>query len=337
MRLLIVGGAGFVGANLAVGLAEEYAVTVMDNLVRPGAELNLSRLQRAGVRVVRGDVRCAEDWPVMGYDAVILTAAQPSAIDGYQNPTFDFSNNYGGVLRALEHCRQSDCGLIFFSTNKVYPVVAVDRYLIDEDETRFVGQAINEDCPLDGALRSLYGASKVAADLTIQEWADAFQIPAVVNRCSCLSGPWQWGKVGQGWVAWWVIAHVLGLPLTYCGFQGKQVRDVLFMPDLLRLIRLELETLHSTVTPRVFNVGGGWANACSLIEMTRLCQTITGREVPIEALDVPRRADFRWYVSCTDRVRDALDWTPRVNLQDGLVEIHEWVLQQRALLAPLYL
>ena len=301
-------------------------MTVMDNLVRRGSEHNLGRLAASGAIFRHGDIRCPEDWVGLKADVVLECAAQPSAIDGYNNPTFDFSNNTVGVLRALEFCRREGAGIIQWSTNKCYPRRHVDNRTIQEQVTRLHSdELVDEDTPLDGGDRSLYGASKVMADLMIQEWADAFQMPAIINRFSCLAGPWQFGKCEQGWVAWWVIAHRLGLPLQYIGFDGKQVRDVLFIPDLCRLISLEIAGLKPGA--QVFNVGGGPDCSMSLLECTALVQDITGCKVPISSVDQERRADFKWYVSNIDKVRREMLWAPQTSLRAGLEEIDRWVCE----------
>lgn len=336
MQILITGGAGFVGGNLAVYLAARgHSVCVMDNLVRRGAELNLLRLRDAGVQFHHGDIRCPEDYPSFEADVVLDCAAQPSAIDGYENPTFDFTNNTVSVLHTLEYCRNAGAGLIFWSTNKVYPAHAVHDRTIMETRTRYASsRPIDETTPLDGGDRSLYGASKVMADLMIQEWADAFQIPAIVNRFSCLAGPWQWGKSEQGWVAWWLIAHRLGLPLSYIGFKGKQVRDVLFIDDLCRLIEKQIASL--VPGPQVFNVGGGPINAISLLECTDIVQDLTGCTVPMTTEEEARRADFCVYISDIHRVQKAFDWEPLTLVEGGLEAIDRWVVDNLDTLATLY-
>ncbi len=339
MRILITGGAGFAGANVAVYLATRgHNVTVLDNLARRGSEHSLSRLGAAGVDFRHGDVRCPEDWSGLKADFVINAASQPSAIDGYGNPSFDFEVNTVGVLRALEFCRRQDAGIIQFSTNKCYPVSAVNNRpiikLADRYECR---EPVDESCSLDGGDRSIYGASKIMADLMIQEWADAFQMPAIVNRFSCLAGPWQWGKCAQGWVAWWVIAHRLGLPLKYIGFEGRQVRDVLFVDDLCRLLEMELDTARpGGPGEQVFNVGGGQENALSLRQCTVLVRQQTGCKVPIVTEEQPRRADFHWYVSDTSKVRQQLGWWPMIHLEEGLEQIDAWVVDNLGLLKAMY-
>jgi CDP-paratose 2-epimerase len=326
-RLLLLGGAGFVGANLAVYFAERgYNVMAMDNLVRRGSEFNLSRLRDAGVAFRHGDVRCVEDWPQNDFDVVLDTAAQPSAIDGYDNPLYDLTNNTTSVFNTIEYCRTHRAGLIFWATNKVYPASAINGRVLTYEPTRIMlDKAIDESCPLDGGDRSIYGATKVAADLIIQEYADAFDIPAVVNRFSCLSGPYQWGKTEQGWLAFWVIAHRLHIPLTYFGYEGKQVRDALFMPDICTLIEKQIDGIIREGKGGVFNVGGGWDNAVSLVEATEICREMTGTGLPITHESIPRRADFACYISNIDKVCKAYNWEPRVCIREGFYQIDKWV------------
>jgi len=328
VRVLIAGGAGFVGANLAVSLSRHgHDVTSADNLRRRGSERNLVRLSEAGVRFEHADTRCPEDWAFLSEfdpETILVCAAQPSAIDGYRNPMFDFQNNTVAVLHLLEHCRRSGAQVVFWSSNKAYPVWAVDAQNgpLERRPTRLhTDVRIDETCPLDGGDRSLYGASKVASDLIIQEWAESFGFPAVVNRCSCLAGPWQWGKVEQGWVAWWVIAHRLGLPLEYIGFEGLQVRDVLHIDDLADLVSLQI--LDPEAGAQVFNVGGG-GYSLSLRECTELCQGVTGMSTRVTESGTPRRADFAHYVSDTSKVKARYGWEPSRSPETVIIDIDAW-------------
>ena len=343
MRIAVLGGAGFAGGHLSTHFAGHgHEVLAVDSLVRPGSEMNLPRLVAAGVQLHRGDIRCAEDWVEIrefAPEAIIDAAAQPSAIAGYANPRRDFASNTFAVLHALEYCRETGAALVLFSTNKVYPVGAVGG-INDEIQRRgnrwHTDAQIDETCSLDGGDRSLYGASKVMADLMVQEWAEAFGFPGICNRCSCLAGSWQWGKAEQGWVAWWVIAHHLGLPLEYIGWDGRQVRDVLAAEDLCRLIEAQLADLRPGA--EVFNVGGGGRHTLSLRECTDLCQRITGQQTTIAEAKTPRRADFVHYVSDLSKVKARYGWAPSSasdpeHLIDG---IYQWVRDHGGLLRFLF-
>ncbi|MDP8223562.1 MAG: NAD-dependent epimerase/dehydratase family protein [Candidatus Lernaella stagnicola] len=351
MKMLITGGCGFVGANLARHFLElGYEVTVLDNLVRRGSEFNVPDLLSLGARFVHGDVRNAEDLNALPkFDVICETSAQPSAIDGYANPVFDLNNNTFGLVNVLEKARRDEAILIFWSTNKVYSGDRVNAIPVAEEPTRWVwdkaaGYAargfsyehgISQDFDVDGGQHSIYGVSKICGDLICQEWFDAFGVRTVVNRFSCLAGPGQFGKSAQGWVAWWVIAHHFGLPLVYIGWNGKQVRDSLFTPDINRLVELEIEKIDACAG-QVFNVGGGSEITLSLREMTAWCETTMGKSVPVEILPNPRKADHVVYISDTRRALEVLGWKPTTDLETGLGQIVEWVEAQHDRLASLY-
>lgn len=351
MKILITGGCGFVGANLAKHfLRKGHEVTVLDNLARRGSEFNVPDLIALGARFVHGDVRNPEDLVHLPrHDAICETSAQPSAIDGYANPQYDLTNNTFGLVNVLEKARRDDSTFIFWSTNKVYSGDRVNAIPVKEEETRWVWdvaaayrtrgfsyeRGISEAFDVDGGQHSIYGVSKIAADLICQEWSNAFEVRTVVNRFSCLAGPGQFGKSAQGWVAWWIIAHHFGLPLTYIGWNGKQVRDALFMPDIARLVEMEITNIDRCAG-RVFNIGGGMDITLSLREMTTWCENRLGRKVPVNILPTPRKADHVVYICDTTSAFEALGWRPEVGLEDGLEEIVEWVKKEQTRLKVLY-
>jgi len=274
MRILILGGLGAIGSNIARHLNQFYDVHVMDNLVRYGVHHNLAEFKKLGIRFFHGDVRCKEDFVRLPgcYDVVVDCAAQPTAVDGYNNPQYDYTNNTDGVINTLEYIREGNASsLIFFSTNKVYSADMINRAPRKLEKNRWVwdwgivsgddgepemwfpdgyrapdgfypASGYSADLTMNGAEKSVYGASKAAADIFVREWSHAFNIPVVINRFSCLAGPYQWGKPQQGWVAWWMIAAHLGLPIEYIGWEGAQVRDVLFTDDINRRRRSYLIT-----------------------------------------------------------------------------------------------
>lgn len=359
MKILITGGAGFVGANLARYLTEAgHRVTVLDNLVRRGSELNLPRLKERGIQFLHGDVRSKEDFVAAprDIDVILECCAQPSAIDGYANPLFDINNNTIGLLNTLEYARACDAGLIFWSTNKTYAGVHINQFPMLEQASRWVwdkaaiaeqygdrlptgfdpDHGFSAEFTVDGRDHSIYGLSKIMADLACQEWSDAFGVPTVVNRFSCLAGEGQFGKSAQGWVAWWAIAFHFGLPLKYIGWEGKQVRDALFIEDICRLVECELSQLDN-LAGRVFNVGGGKDITLSLREATALMEDAFGTTVPVVYEEDPRKADHCIYISDIRPVTAATGWTPRVGVEAGYERIIRWVRDHEDELAGLYL
>ncbi|MDF1713458.1 MAG: NAD-dependent epimerase/dehydratase family protein, partial [Akkermansiaceae bacterium] len=240
--ILVTGGAGFVGSNLCLALRSAYpesSIVAMDNLYRSGSELNVSRLENAGVKFYRGDVRDPDSFPREPFDLMIECSAEPSVLAGQDgSPDYLFQTNLVGAYHCLEACRRHGAGIIFLSTSRVYPIAGLEAHPWREEETRFAwedtgtigisSRGVTEKFSLDGA-RSLYGFTKLAAEQLIEEYRETYGLKAVVNRCGVIAGPWQFGKVDQGVVSLWVMAHHFKRKLSYIGYggHGKQVRDML--------------------------------------------------------------------------------------------------------------
>ncbi len=358
MHILITGGAGFVGSELAVRLTEQnHRVVVMDNLVRRGSESNLERLARHGVTFVHGDVRNPEDFANLpaGIEFVCDVSAQPSVVSGYTNPVFDITNNSLGVVRVLEFARQHHCPLIFFSTNRVYVVdrlmelprrEAATRIEWDPEawkkipaESRQRGfdpvHGVAEEFAVDGGQRSIYGLSKLLADAACQEYAHAFDMPIVVNRFGVIAGTGQFAKLDQGWVVWWAIAHYFGLPLKYIGWNGKQVRDIVFLEDVCALVELQMNQIER-FRGDIFNLGGGAANSLSLREGTALLERKLGRSTAITTEDAVRKADLPIYFTDNRKAGRMLNWQPTVSLDAGFDRILAWIRSNEATLRTRY-
>jgi len=343
MRVLITGAAGFVGGNLSVGLAAmhpDWEIVGLDNLMRRGSELNLSRLRAAGVHFQHGDVREPGDLRRCGsFDALIECSAEPSVLAGYGDTGYSVATNLIGAYHCLDLARSEDAFFLFLSTSRVYPIKAQRSLRLDETPTRFelaAGQAtsgaspagISESFPLDGA-RSLYGATKLSAELLITEYADAFALRSVINRCGVIAGPWQMGKVDQGVFAWWLLSHFYGKPLSYIGFDGsgKQVRDLLHVDDVLELVSEQL-TSPDLWAGQTVNVGGGRENSLSLLETTKLCQELTGNEVPITPDPATRQGDLPIYLSDCRKLESLTSWRPSRDPRQVLEDVLEWAGEQ---------
>jgi len=358
LKILITGGCGFLGSQLALHLREQgHGVVAMDNLVRRGSETNIARLLERGVEFVHGDVRCSEDFSNLpaGIDFVCDASAQPSVVTGYTNPMFDLTNNTLGVIHVLEFARERRCPLIFFSTNRIYGADRINALPRREGATRFEWDSaawrnlpaegrptgfdpkygVSEEFSLDGAGRSIYGVSKLMADVACQEYADAFGIPVIVNRLGVISGAGQFGKIDQGWVVWWAVACWFGLPLKYIGWRGKQVRDILFIDDVCRLVDVEMSQI-GRLRNEVFNVGGGGANSLSLVEATQFFEKRLGRSVPIAHEGNPRKADTVIYITDNRKAEQVLGWQPRTGIAEGLDSILGWIAENEAELRARY-
>jgi CDP-paratose 2-epimerase len=350
-HILITGGAGFVGANLAVCFKRAFpgiSVTGFDNLKRRGSELNLPRLKERGVVFVHGDIRCREDvecWP--DFDLLIDCSAEPSVQAGMDgSPLPLIQNNLLGTVHCMEQARRRDAAFLFLSSSRVYPIARLNALAYRETPTRcgwtaeepipgLSGEGVAEAFPLEGA-RSLYGATKLASELLLQEYAYSFQMPVLINRCGILTGPWQMGKVDQGVITLWVARHAFGRGLRYIGFggQGKQVRDMLHVEDLFSLLIRQIEK-RSLWDGRVYNVGGGRDNSVSLAELTNICRQVCGSQVPIEHQPETSPLDLRIYVTDARRATADFDWSPSRGVEATVKDIYAWVRRHEAQLRPI--
>jgi CDP-paratose 2-epimerase len=352
MRILVTGGAGFIGAHLCLALREQISgahVVALDNLKRRGSELALNRLRRGGVAFLHGDVRAPGDIEAAGpVDLLIECSAEPSVHAGYgASPGYVVQTNLIGLVNCLEHLRQHGGDLIFLSTSRVYPIAALRALPLTRDRERLVLESgthgtgwsehgIGEDFPLGGS-RSLYGATKFAAELLIAEYGALYGLRAAIDRCGVVAGPWQMGKVDQGFVALWMARHVYGGALAYRGFggEGLQVRDVLHVDDLADLIVEQARgiTVHAG---GALNVGGGAHRTASLRELTTLCQAISGNRIDVGQDPTTQAADIPFYISDCRALAARSAWQPRRTIPDIADNIHRWLLEERRWLEPLF-
>jgi len=341
----VTGGSGFIGANLCVTLAArhpEWELIALDNLKRRGSELNLPRLREAGVAFVHGDVRQPTDLgELSGVDAIVECSAEPSVLAGVaSSPDYSLHTNLSGAYNCLELARRESAQLIFLSTSRVYPVAALASVRYAEESSRFTlsdeqvlpgvsANGISELFPLTGA-RTLYGATKLAAELLIEEYAAAYGLQCVVDRCGVVAGPWQMGKVDQGVFTYWMAAHAHGRDLQYLGFNGsgKQVRDVLHVADLAGLVDDQLCRPDDWAGVTV-NVGGGAERSLSLREATDLCREISGRSVRVDPSADARPGDLPIYVSDCSRLAEQTSWRPKRGCLEVLSDIHGWLTEHR--------
>ncbi|WP_224370674.1 NAD-dependent epimerase/dehydratase family protein [Hyalangium versicolor] len=331
--IVITGGAGFIGSNVASNyLAEGRRVLVFDNLSRPGVEKNLRWLQeRYGDRlqVEPGDVRDFRGvlQAVRDADEVFHFAAQVAVTTSLDNPLQDFEVNARGTLNVLEALRTSnpEASLVFTSTNKVYGGLRGQRFVAEgrryqplDMGTRAEG--ISEQCPLD--FESPYGCSKGTADQYVLDYARSVGLRATVFRMSCIYGPRQFGTEDQGWVAHFLIQTLKRQPITLYG-DGMQVRDILFVEDLVRAFRAAQSRMDK-VSGQAFNIGGGPSRTVSLLELLDLIEELTGQR-PEVSFEQWRTGDQRYYVSDTRKFQAATGWAPRVGVNEGVKRLLPWL------------
>lgn len=332
--VLITGGAGFVGTNLAERLLDDgIPVLIFDNLGRPGVERNLNWLCSTYGDQVQVEIADVRDFhavlsAVRRARQVFHFAAQVAVTTSLEDPVADFEANLHGTLNLLEALRSADGPppLIYTSTNKVYGDLGDlamhrqgDRYM-PRDEA-IARNGIGEDRPLD--FHSPYGCSKGGADQYVLDYARSYGLPAAVFRMSCIYGPHQHGTEDQGWVAHFLIRALQDRPITIYG-DGLQVRDVLFVDDLARALRLAADNI-ARLRGQVFNVGGGPARTTSLIELLDLVEELHGRRPALEFAPW-RSGDQKYYVSDTRKLNRATGWRAEVAVRDGVAATYEWLL-----------
>jgi CDP-paratose 2-epimerase len=334
--ILITGGAGFIGSNLADRLAGEgQSVIVYDALSRPGVERNLAWLrERHGnkINAIIGDIRDEDEVVRAAADAkaVFHFAAQVAVTTSLVDPREDFDVNVRGTINLLDAVRTRGrrVPVIFASTNKVYgdlsdlPFTSIDdRY---EPASMIAGRGINDDRGLD--FHTPYGCSKGAADQYVLDYARSFGVPSAVFRMSCIYGQRQMGTEDQGWVAHFLIRALEDQPISIYG-DGRQVRDILDVHDAVTAYTRALSNIDR-VAGRAFNLGGGPANAVSLLQLIDEMRAVTGRDVDLKFEDW-RQGDQRWYVSDTQAARTALGLPEPRDWREGVARLAGWLAEER--------
>ena len=330
--VLVTGGAGFIGVNIArSALRRGERVCLFDNLSRSEVEHNASELEHefpGRVHMIRGDVRNRHelDEVVNGASAVYHLAAQVAVTTSLDNPVDDAETNLIGTLHLLEALRRREkqVPLLFTSTNKVYGCLA-DVSLREMDlryephDTSIAREGVSEKQPLQFV--SPYGCSKGSADQYVLDYAHSYAIPATVFRMSCIYGDYQRGSEDQGWVAHFLRQTLKGESVTIFG-DGKQVRDLLYVGDLVNAMCLAMKNMDRCAG-QAFNLGGGPANSASLLEVIQEIRAVTGL-MPEIRFAGSRPGDQRWYVSNTRKASHILGWRAETSIQQGLKNLIDW-------------
>jgi CDP-paratose 2-epimerase len=349
--ILITGGCGFVGSNLAFKLKSKYPGTkiiVFDNLMRRGSELNVSRLCEADIKFIHGDVRNKEDFIKIGdVEMIIDAAAEPSVLAGVNESTdYLIHTNFNGTINCLNYAVRNKAAFIFLSTSRVYSIDELNRISFSENNTRFIlnnkkqiqglsEKGIKENFSTNG-YKSFYGASKFCSENFIEEYARSYGLKTIINRCGLLAGPYQYGKTDQGVIALWIAKHFWKQKLAYIGYggNGKQVRDVLHIDDLFLLVDYQINNINK-LQNELFNVGGGLEKSVSLMELTTLCEDISGNKIQIDCITENREADIRMYITDNSKITNETNWIPTKSVKDTAYDIFKWLNENEKTVRPI--
>lgn len=333
----MTGGGGFIGSYAAEYYAKmKEEIIVFDNLTRaeilgkgtgdPFYNWNYLKNNYGSIKLVKGDIRNFKEVKAVSknVDVIVHTAAQVAVTTSLDKPRIDFEINALGTLNILEAARLNDSAVLLCSTNKVYGG-NVNSIPVKEGKKRYYfadelcKDGIPEDFPVDLCEHSPYGCSKLAADLYVQDFAYTYGLKTAIFRLSCIYGERQFGVEDQGWVAWFVIATITGKPITIYG-DGKQVRDVLYITDLLEAFNA---FINSKLKHDVFNIGGGPQNTLSLLELLELLEELTAKRSRISFAEW-RKGDQKVYISKILKAKQKLGWTPTVSPREGVKKLTEW-------------
>jgi CDP-paratose 2-epimerase len=339
MKILITGVCGFVGSSLAerfLATHERLSVCGIDNLMRPGSEINRARLRKLGVAFVHSDVRASSDFESLPpVDWVIDAAANPSVLAGVQRGSSSrqlFEHNLASLVNTLEYCKTHHAGLVLLSSSRVYSIHAFTSLPLTTEDNAFqlddsgqlppgvskngIDRTFSTSAPI-----SLYGGTKLASEIVALEYGEAFGFPVWIDRCGVLAGAGQFGTPDQGIFSYWINAHLRRRALHYIGFDGtgKQVRDAFHPFDLAALIDVQMGTGRSK-GQRIYTAGGGTQNAKSLAALTAWCDARFGPHSPQADLR-PRTYDVPWVIMDNSHAEHDFGWRVEMPIESILDQI----------------
>lgn len=323
-------------------------IFALDNLKRRGSELNLPRLNKAKISFIHGDIRIPADFEALpDPDLIIDAAAEPAVLSGIIESTrYTIDTNLMGTINTLEYAIKKKAKLIFLSTSRVYPYRLLNNIRITENAYRFqIGpnqqvegagkNGFTENFLLNGP-KTPYGATKYASEILITEYQEFLGLSAIINRCGVIAGPWQMGKVDQGFLVHWLASHYWKKKLKYIGYKGsgKQVRDVLHIEDLFNLIDAEIANFRE-LKGQTFNVGGGLNNSTSLLELTQLCEKVTNNKINVGCDSKTRPGDVKVYITDNTKVMQLTKWKPKITVSETVADVMNWLITNEEILKPI--
>ena len=334
MKILITGGCGFVGANIALFLnSKGYKIESLDNLSRKGSNYNLNLLKQNKIKNYKIDISNYKKLSKLPkYDLVIDCCAEAAVEVSRKNIDKVINTNLIGTLNVLKKVKQDSSKILFLSSSRIYPINESNKLIKSNLIKKKIIQKkmFGEKDNIQGA-KTIYGLTKLTSEMLIEEFAYAFKIKYLINRCGVISGPLQFGKQDQGFVSLWVWNHLNKKNMKYIGFGGNgfQLRDVLHINDLCELILKQIKKFNE-INNKLFTVGGSWKSNTSLKELTRICEKITNNKIVFKKVKKTSIYDIPYYISDNRLVSNVYKWKPKNNIFNVVNDVYLWLKKNKS-------
>ena len=335
MKILITGGCGFVGSNIAIYLKKNYKnaqIYSLDNLIRNGSRLNRNRLKAYKIKNYNFDIKKNDNFKKLPtFNLIIDCCAEPAIEVSKKEPDRVFNTNLIGTFNVLKKCIKDKTDIIFLSSSRVYSIEKL-RSLVKSEKLLKplkIKREIDETFSVDSA-SSLYGFTKLASEKLIREKFFKTNLKYIINRFGVIAGPWQFGKQDQGFVTLWLARHLFKKKLAYIGFGGNgfQVRDLLHIDDVCKIISLQIKKLKK-INNETFNIGGGPKNTISLKNLTRKCEIMTNNKIRIQKISKTSDYDIPYYVTNNNKIKKFYNWIPSKKIESILIDIYFWLKKNK--------
>ena len=333
-KILITGGCGFVGSNLCIFLNKKrYKVSSLDNLSRKGSRYNLNLLKKLNIKNYKINIENYHQISKLPKFDIIIDCCAEAAVEVSKN-NFDkvINTNLIGTINILKKVKNDKSKIIFLSSSRVFPIKKINEIFKKKvlNNSLVIKEMFSENSETNGP-KTIYGVTKLASEMFIEEFSYAFNIKYIINRCGVISGPLQFGKQDQGFVSLWIWRHLMKKKLSYIGYGGKgnQTRDVLHIYDLCELIFMQIKKIGS-INNSLFTVGGSTKSNISLKKLTKICQEITGNKLRITKVKKTSIYDIPYFITDNSKVIKSYNWKPKRNILNIVKDTYNWLKNNKA-------